>query len=104
MACTLEFVEMVCDKIADVGDVSYKKMFGDYMVYVNAKPVLTLCDNVVYVKTEKCIADIMADAPKGVPYEGAKERYILDIDNDELCKAVVRELEKVTPVPKKRKK
>jgi DNA helicase-2/ATP-dependent DNA helicase PcrA len=33
-----------------VGAVRYKKMFGEYMVYVNEKPILLVCDNTVFVK------------------------------------------------------
>ena len=46
----------------------------------------------------------MKNAETGYPYKGAKEHYILDIDNSELCKAIVTEIEKVTPIPKPRKK
>ncbi len=46
----------------------------------------------------------MKDAETGCPYKGAKEHYILDIDNSEFCKAIVTEVEKVTPLPKPRKK
>jgi hypothetical protein len=43
-------------------------------------------------------------AEKGFPYEGAKEHYIVDVDNRELLTSVVRELEKVIPIPKKKQK
>ena len=45
----------------------------------------------------------MQDAETGYPYKGAKEHYVLDIDNREFCKDVVCEIEKVTPIPKKKK-
>ncbi len=40
----------------------------------------------------------------GYPYKGAKEHYILDIDNKELLRDVVIKLENVIPLPKPRKK
>jgi TfoX/Sxy family transcriptional regulator of competence genes len=48
MATTKDFVEYVCDQIADNLIVRYRKMFGEYMVYVNDKPLLLVCDNTVY--------------------------------------------------------
>ncbi len=39
MASSVEYIEFVCEQIASVGDIRYKKMFGEYMVYVNDKPV-----------------------------------------------------------------
>ena len=47
---------------------------------------------------------MMQDAEIGFPYKGAKEHYILDIDNMEFCKSVIIEIEKVTPIPKPKKK
>lgn len=104
MATTNEYIEYVCDQIKEVGEVRYKKMFGEFMVYVNDKPVLTVCDNIVFVKKLEYIEEMMKDAETGFPYQGAKEHYILDIDDKEFCKSVVTELEKITPIPKPRKK
>lgn len=103
MATTNEYIEYVCDQIKGVGEIRYKKMFGEYMVYVNDKPVIIVCDNVPFVKELDSIKDMMKDAEKGYPYKNAKEHYILDIDNKEFSKSVIVELEKVTPVPKKKK-
>ncbi len=103
MATTQEYIEYVCEQITGVGEIRYKKMFGEYMVYVNEKPVLIVCNSTVYVKQLPEINDLMEGAAIGFPYKGAKEHYILDIDNSELCKKVVIELEKVTPIPKKKK-
>jgi len=46
----------------------------------------------------------MTEADKGFPYKGAKEHYILDIDDADLTRAVILTLEPVTPIPKPRKK
>lgn len=104
MATTNDYIEYVCEQIKDVGEVRYKKMFGEFMVYVNDKPVIIVCDNVPFVKKLECIKNIMQNAQTGYPYNGAKEHYVLDIDDSELCKSVVIEIEKVTEIPKKRNK
>ena len=104
MATTLDFIQYVCDQINDVGVVRHKKMFGEYMVYVNDKPILLVCDNTVYVKMLPCLDGLLTDAEKGFPYNGAKEHYILDTDNAELFRTAVRILEPVTPFPKPKKK
>lgn len=104
MATTVDFIEYVCEQISGTGSVRYKKMFGEYMVYVNDKPILLVCDNTVFVKQLACIADKLENAEIGIPYTGAKEHYILDIDNMELSKNIIRTLEPVTPLPKPRKK
>lgn len=104
MATTKDYIEYVCEQIDGVGAVRYRKMFGEYMVYVNDKPLLLVCDNTVYVKMLDCISEKMKDAEKGFPYNGAKEHYILDIDDSGFSKAIAAILEPVILLPKPKKK
>lgn len=104
MGSTIEFVEYVCDQIKGVGSVRSRKMFGEYMVYVNDKPTLLVCNNTVYIKMHKSIDTMMEECKKGCPYNGAKEHYILDIDNVAFSEEVIKVLEPNLKVPKPRKK
>ncbi|MDE5789172.1 MAG: hypothetical protein K2H78_02020 [Clostridia bacterium] len=103
MATDLSYIQFVCEQLRGE-QATYKKMFGEYMVYVEEKPVLLVCDNTVFVKQVKELEDIMQQADKGYPYDGAKEHYILDIEDTDLVEKVVGILKEVTPVPKKRVK
>ncbi|MDR0982390.1 MAG: TfoX/Sxy family protein [Culturomica sp.] len=103
MATTPNFIEFVCEQIRDVGEVQHKKMFGEYMVYVNDKPILLVCDNTVFVKMLPELSEKMSNAERGIPYNGAKEHYILDIDNADFAREIVSILEPITPLPKPRK-
>ena len=104
MATTLDYIEYVTAQACGCGVVRYRKMFGEYMVYINDKPILLVCDNTVFVKKLPCLDELMIEAEKGFPYDGAKEHYILDIDDTVLTKAVIDALEPITPIPKTRKK
>lgn len=103
MATDVNFIEYVLEQLQGVGDLRYRKMFGEYMVYVNDKPVMTVCDNTVFVKQLDCIADKMQDAKTGAPYPGAKIHYILDLDDANFAKDIIRTVEAATPLPKKKK-
>ncbi len=70
MASNIEFVEFVCSQLQELGHIRYRKMFGDYMIYVNEKPVILLCDNIAYVKILPEIEALMSEAETGIPYEG----------------------------------
>jgi TfoX/Sxy family transcriptional regulator of competence genes len=104
MASDLSFVQYVCEQIHQAGTLTCKKMFGEYLIYSNGKPAVLICDNTAFVKILPCVEPYLKNAEKGFPYQGAKEHYIVDIDNSELLSAVVRELEKVTPLPKPQKR
>lgn len=102
MVSDLAFVDFVCAQIQELGNVRYRKMFGDYMVYVNEKAVILVCDNVAYVKMLPEISQLIREAEVGVPYDGAKPHYILDVEHKDFLLKVVRVLEQVLPYPKKK--
>ena len=72
MATSVEFIEFVCDQIKGPWDIRYRKMFGEYMVYVNDKPILLVCDNTVYVKKLDCLAEIMPGRRPVFPTPGRR--------------------------------
>ena len=104
MATSKDYIEFVCEQLEGIENITCRKMFGEYMVYLNGKPLLLVCDNAVMVKNVPELAALMQDAPDAVPYEGAKVHYILDIENRELVRSVIAVLEPITPLPKKRAK
>lgn len=79
-------------------------MFGKYLVYINEKPILLVCDNTVFVKKLPETAELMRDCSEGYPYDGARAHYIPHIENLDLLYKAVTALERITPVPKRRKK
>jgi len=104
MATTQDFIEYVCGQIEGVGAIRFRKMFGECMIYVNEKPILLLCDNTVFIKMHPCLESLCADSETGVPYESAKEHYLLDVEDMVFAKQVISTLESVTPLPKPKKK
>ena len=104
MATSADYLTFVLEKLPPLGVVRSRKMFGEYMVYFNEKPVLLVCDNTVFVKKLPVLDNLMYDTPCGCPYEGAKEHYVLDVEDRELTEQVLRAVEAATPLPKPRKK
>lgn len=103
MATTEDYANYVCDQIKNTGEIRSRKMFGEYIVYVNDKPVILICNNMPFVKCHEVIAEIMFGAEIENPYNGAKPHYILDIDNAKFSCKVITILEGVTVVPKPKK-
>ena len=104
MATSGEYAEYVCEQLYGLGTVRLRKMFGEYLLYLNGKPLFLLCDQTVFVKILPELAPLMAQAPRGIPYPGAKEHYVLDIDNRPLLEQLVPLLEQGIPLPKNRRK
>ncbi len=102
MSTSKEYIQFVLDQLSGIDGVACKKMFGEYLVYIQGKPILLVCDNCVMVKKLPELEGIMKDAPEDFPYDGAKVHYVLDIENRELAKAVIEILLRVTPLPKRK--
>lgn len=102
MATDAAYIAYVEAQVADAGTVRSRRMFGEYMVYVNDKPLLLVCDNTVFVKMRPELANLMAAADTAEPYPGAKPHYLLDIDDRTLSLQVLSILEPITPLPVRR--
>ena len=102
MASNPDFVNYICEQLEGLGAVRSRKMFGEYMVYLNDKPVVIICDDRPMVKMLPCLEELLRDRPTQPPYEGAKDHYLLDPDDRDTLREAVRLAEEVTPLPKKR--
>ena len=102
--CSSEYISFVCRQLAPLGDVQARKMMGDFIIYVNGKCVLTACDELCFIQQHPSIAPMMQNAEVGVPYPGAKPRYILDIDHAPDACRVIATLWEHLPYPKKRQR
>ena len=102
MSTSKEYMQFVLDQLEEFPDVTYRKMFGEYMVYLQGRPVLLVCDNCAMVKKLPELAELMRGAPDGLPYEGARVHSVLDLEDRELVRQVMDILLRVTPLPKRR--
>lgn len=101
MATDKEFIEYVAEQLGDYFDVTYKKMFGEYMIYIDAKPVLLVCDNAVFVKMHEALKALLEKNDTGYPYPGSKLHYVVDVDDGELLKDIVNTILPITPLKKR---
>ena len=102
MSTSKEYMQFVLDQLEGFPDVTCRKMFGEYMVYLQGRPVLLVCDNCAMVKMLPELAELMRGAPDGLPYEGAGVHSVLDLEDRELVRQVMDILLRVTPLPKRR--
>lgn len=102
MSSSPDFVSYLCEQLEGLGAVRSRKMFGEYMVYLDDKPVLMVCDDTPYIKILPCLSGLLEGCSIAPPYEGAKDYYVLDPDDRETLRQAVRLAEEVTLLPKKK--
>ncbi|MFZ2539622.1 MAG: TfoX/Sxy family protein [Oscillospiraceae bacterium] len=104
MASSLDYVQYVCDQMSGAGDVTYKKMFGEYTIYCNSKVLGLICDNQVFIKPTTAGETLIPNATKDSPYDGAKLHIVLeDLDDRDFITGFVIATCEELPFPKPRK-
>lgn len=77
MASDLDFVEYVRDQVRDAGPVSFKKMFGEYALYLGNKVVALVCDNQLFIKQTQAGRALLKTVVESPPYPGAKPHFLI---------------------------
>ena len=105
MASDPGFVQHVCDQLRGVGEVSSKKMFGEYALYVGSKLVALVCDDQLFLKPTDAARALLPRVVEGAPYPGAKPHLVLNehLDDSDLLSTLFRVTESALPVPKPKK-
>lgn len=105
MASNQDFVQYIVDQCAGAGEITAKKMFGDYCVYCNGKVIGLICDDCFFVKPTDVVRPMLRVVDMRPPYDGAKDHfYIADVDDRDFLTRIVSETYKVLPEPKKKRR
>jgi TfoX/Sxy family transcriptional regulator of competence genes len=103
MASSKEYLEFILDQLIPLDDISYKSMMGEYIIYYRDKIIGGIYDDRFLVKPTKSAVQMMPDAPREIPYEGAKEMLLVDnVDDIEFLCALLEAMVDELPAPKKR--
>ena len=101
MASSKEYLDFILEQLSDLEDITYRPMMGEYILYYRGKIIGGIYDDRFLVKPVKSALDMMPDADREIPYEGAKEMLLVENVEDraflkELFEAMYAEL----PAPK----
>lgn len=94
------------DQIRAAGDVSARKMFGEYAIYCGTKIVGLVCDDRLFVKKTDAGRSYVVRCLEKSPYDGAKPCFLISqkrMDDREWITELIRitSSELPEPVPKK---
>lgn len=105
MASNPDFVQYIVDQCSGAGEVTARKMFGDYAVYCNGKTFALICDNGFYIKPTDAGRQLLRTEDMRPPYEGAKPCfYIEDVDDRDYLAALTKATCAALPDPKPKAK
>lgn len=102
MASSSDYLEYVLDLLADVPEVTTRKMMGEYLLYASGKLFGGVYDDRFLVKDTEASRAVLST--EEVPYEGASAMLLVDVEDAEAIGAMVSAMLPELPAPKKRRK
>jgi TfoX/Sxy family transcriptional regulator of competence genes len=106
VASDLSFVQYVIDQLDDDCGASYRKMFGEFGLYSDAKLFGLICDNRLFIKPTEGGRAFIGTPTEAPPYPGAKPSFVIEdrIDDGAWLSELVRITARERPLPKPKKK
>ena len=105
MPSSKEYLNFILDQLSDLGDISYRAMMGEFIIYYRGKIVGGIYDDRLLVKAVPAAIAYMQDASYELPYQGAKEMLLVEeVDNKTFLSGLFNAMFDELPTPKPKKK
>ena len=103
MATSKEYLSFVLDQMSGLSEISYRAMMGEYVIYYRGKVIGGIYDDRLLLKPSKAAEEIVPDAEREIPYAGAKEMLLVDVDDREKLAQLIEAMYLELPEPTKRR-
>ena len=104
MATSQSTMDYLLDQLAQGGGAcSARKMFGEYCLYYQGRPVGLVCNEQLYLKNTETGRALMPHPAEGAPFPGARPHLLLcadDWDDHHWLHQIVRATLDALPPPK----
>ena len=103
MSTRPETRDFLLDQLGDLPGLRTRRMFGDYCVYVDDKPVAFVCDDQLYVKSTPAGQALLPEPVWGKFYDKARPHLLLSADrwdDRDLLRALLMATAEALPRPK----
>ncbi|MBL7711628.1 MAG: TfoX/Sxy family protein [Chitinophagaceae bacterium] len=106
MATDQQFVDFLLGQIRHAGQISAKKMFGEYGIYADGKIFGLVCDNKLFLKPTAAGRAFIGTPQEAPAYPGAKPSFLIEeqIEDHKWLSELIRITVDELPEPKPKKK
>ncbi len=106
MSSTREYLDFVLEQLSALDGVRTRAMMGEYVLYCRGRVIGGVYDDRLLLKPTPGALRLLEDEGRSlqydVPYPGAKELLVADVDDRELCSRLAAVIADELPAPKKR--
>ena len=108
MASTKAYLDFVLEQLDAAEEIAFRPMMGEYVLYCRGKVVGGVYDDRLLLKPTPGALRLLAEAGLAaemeLPYEGAKELLLADVDRRELLCRMVETIAAELPAPGKKRR
>ena len=103
MSSTKEYLEFILEQLSQLGNISYRPMMGEYIIYYRGKVVGGIYDDQFLVKPTQSALALMPEVNRELPYPGGKEMLQVDgLEDKAFLQKLFAALYDELPVTKKK--
>jgi TfoX/Sxy family transcriptional regulator of competence genes len=102
MATRADTVQYIADQAGLGRRLEFRRMFGEYAVYVDGKVTALVCDDQLFLKPTVEGRGFLGTVTEGAPYPGAKPHYLLteELEDPERLARLLNITAAALPAPK----
>ena len=105
MASSIGTAQFIVDQTGLGSQLSFRKMFGEFALYLNGKVVALVCDDQLFLKPTDEGGALLQEVKLALPYPGAKYHYLLanELDDPDFLREVMLATANALPEPRPKK-
>lgn len=92
MSSNADFVQFIADQCSGAGEITFRRMFGEYGLYCDGRIFGLVCDDRFFLKPTDAVRPLLRKVALRPPYEGARNYFLVaDVDDHAYLSSLVRE-------------
>ena len=103
MASSKGYLDFIMEQLSELEEISSRKMMGEYIIYYRDKIIGGIYDDRFLVKDTESAREMIPDAVRELPYDGAKEMLLVrNLEDRDYLRRLVEAMYEDLPAPKRK--
>lgn len=105
MASSGEYLEFILGQLSGLEEITHRAMMSEYILYYRGRVIGGIYDDRLLVKPVPAAVSRMPEAPRELPYEGARPMLLVgNVDDREFLTELIGAMYEELPAPKPKKR
>lgn len=100
VASSKEYLNYILEQLSELDEITHRAMMGEYIIYYRGRVVGGIYDDRFLVKPVEAAKALLPNAPYEIPYDGAKEMLLPDVDSPVFLRELIEAMYDELPAPK----